>query len=183
MDTPPSSSSLADRAMAKLRRVAAGNGIDPATLVLVEANETIYDLEAALDLSPLCDTRSTSHPGGPRGKDRKILPNGKALQAAVAQHQQQFRARPDWAAEAIRELKAHDKSAASGWGMDQVKVTLPSHSAIYAASDPCPRCLGQKLLQCPECHGRRVTRCIRCEGTMRERCYNCHGTGMNPHQK
>jgi len=175
----PPAPSLTERTLSRLRRLAAGNGLEPADIAILEAKEQTFVLIGKMEISPLCETQATSYPGGIRGKDRKPVPSFAALQTAIAKHQQQFNESPDWVAETTRELGAYENS---GWGLEDAKVILPQKSTIYAATETCPTCGGRQILTCPQCSGRTTVTCTQCQGRGRETCYYCGGRGENPYQ-
>ncbi len=177
--TPPSSTPLADRALQRLRKIATGNGLEPAAVALIETQEQVFTLTGKMEVSPLCETSPASYPGGARGKDRKQVQTVAALQEAVARHKQAFRDSPDWVQAVTAEVTAHESK---GWGLEKAKVTLPEKSAVYAATEMCPSCNGRKLLTCAQCNGQGQVICTQCQGQGREQCYYCGGRGENPQQ-
>jgi len=140
-ETP--SQSLAERALARLRKLAAGNGLEPAAISVMETQETDFTMGGRMEVSPLCETATVSYPGGIRGKGRKVAATFAAMQDAVAKHQQAFRENPDWIAEAVQEIKSHENQ---GWGLEDAKITLPQKSAIFAATETCANATGKAPL-------------------------------------
>jgi hypothetical protein len=177
--TPPKPTSLADRALMRLRKIATGNGLEPAAIVALETQENLFTLSGVMDVSPLCETVPIAYPGGVRGRDRKVAAHLAALQEAVTNHKKEFRENPDWVHEVTAEIKAHESQ---GWGLENAKVTLPKMSAVYAATETCPSCNGRKLLTCAQCQGSGQVICTQCQGQGREPCYHCGGRGENPQQ-
>jgi hypothetical protein len=171
--------SLAERALSRLRKMAAGNGLEPAAISITDTQEQIFMLKGKMEVEPLCETTNLSYPGGPRGKDRRPVASFAVLQGAVTKHRQEFRANPDWAASVTQELRSHESQ---GWGLESAKVTLPALSAIYAATEICPSCNGQKTLTCEHCNGKGTVICTQCQGQGREPCYYCGGRGEDPQQ-
>jgi hypothetical protein len=176
-ETPPPS--LAERALARLRKLASGNGLEPAAIVLLETQEQTFTLTGKMEVSPSYETAATSYPGGIRGKDRKPVASFAALQEAVTKHRQAFRETPDWIAATVQEIKSHENQ---GWGLEDAKVVLPHKSAIYAATETCPSCAGRKMLTCTQCNGQGTVICTQCQGQGRELCYYCGGRGEDPQQ-
>jgi hypothetical protein len=170
---------LTERALARLRKIATGNGLEPAAVVVIEPQEQDFVLQGTMEVSPLCEVESGSYAGGVRGKDRKIVENFAALSEAVAKHKQEFRENFDWIDATIEELQTHE---GQGWGLENAKVTLPKKSAIYAASENCPNCGGQKMVTCTQCNGQGTVICTQCQGQGRELCYYCGGRGEDPQQ-
>lgn len=176
-DTPPPS--LAERALARLRKLAAGNGLEPAAISIIETQEQDFTLGGRMEVSPLCETSAISYPGGVRGKGRKISATVAAMREAVAKHQQEFRENPDWIGEAVEEIKSHEHQ---GWGLEDAKITLPQKSAVFAATEVCSNCGGRKMLTCTQCNGQGTVVCTQCQGQGRELCYYCGGRGEDPQQ-
>ncbi len=177
--TQPPLQTLSSRALARLQKIADGNGLDPKSLAVFETQEQIVALKGIMEVSPLCETENVSYPGSVRGKDRRSVESFAALQEAILKHRQEFRENPDWVAATVKELKS---SQNQGWGLHSAKVTLPEKSAVYAATEVCPRCRGQKMLVCEQCLGKGFVVCAQCQGQGRELCYNCQGRGEDPHQ-
>ena len=150
-ETPPQT--LAERALSRLRRLAAGNGIEPAAIIVLEKQEQDLVLGGKMEVSPSCATESISYPGGIRSKGRRPVATFAALQEAVTAHQRKFRETPDWVAETVKEIRSHDSQ---GWGLEDAKVVLPEKSAIYAATETCSHCGGRQLLTCAQCNGQFV---------------------------
>ena len=176
---PQPLSPLAARALARLRKLAVGNGLDSTDVAVIDANEQNFVLTGKMEVSPLCETQSASYPGGIRSKEHRQVAAFAALQEAVAQHQKTFNESPDWAPATAQELKTDE---GQGWGLEDAKVTLPEKSATYAATETCPTCGGRKNLTCTQCAGRGTVICTQCQGQGREQCYYCGGRGENPHQ-
>jgi len=177
--TQPSVPTLAQRTLARLKKVATGNGLNPSDISVFETKEQTLTLKGKLEISPMCETGSISHPGGVKGKDRKIVEGFAALQGNVERHKQEFRKNPDWVAATVKELKAHESQ---GWGLESAKVELPEKSVIFAATETCPSCQGRKTLLCEHCLGKGLVVCTQCQGTGREPCYYCNGRGEDPQQ-
>jgi len=175
--TPPLSSSLASRAIARLRKLAAGNGLDPSSLTAFETQEQILTLEGRIEVSPLCQTQSVSHVGGPRGKSKEAASSFAELQRLVENHRSAFNKSTDWIDAAVRELKSHESK---GWGLQSAKVTLPEKSAVFSATEMCPSCQGRKMLTCEQCFGKGLVVCTQCQGHGQEPCYYCNGRGEDP---
>ncbi len=170
---------LAARALDRLRKLAAGNGLEPAAIVVLETQESVFTLKGKMEVSAMCETESLSYPGGVRGKNRRSVDSLAALQGAVAKHRQEFRENLEWVADVTEEIQSHESQ---GWGLESAKVTLPEKSATYAATETCPSCGGQKLLTCGQCFGKGTVICPQCQGQGREHCYYCGGRGENPQQ-
>lgn len=174
---PPQATPLADRTLQRLRHLAAGNGLEPASIECLEKQEDMFTLGALIEVTPWCETKTIAYPGQVKNRDRRMVANFAALTQAVAQHQQQFRERPDWIAAVTEELRKQD---GAGWGLDGAKVSLPERSVILAATETCPSCQGRQVLTCEQCQGQGTVVCTQCQGQGRELCYHCTGRGEDP---
>jgi len=168
-----------ERALARIKRLANGNGLDTATLVPYEVQECILSIDGKMNVSPLCETESTAYIGPVRGKNTQLLPSLQELQGRVEQHQRSFREDKSWVEAVVTELKAHPSQ---GWGLESAKVVLSKKSTVYAASQICPNCQGRKVLTCEQCLGKGTVVCTQCQGQGRELCYHCNGRGEDPQQ-
>ncbi|MDE2029237.1 MAG: hypothetical protein KGI97_01600 [Alphaproteobacteria bacterium] len=177
MTDQPQPETLADRALARLRKLASGNGLEPAAIALIEAQEDVFALAGVTEVMPFCDAHPSAYPGGVKGRDKKIVGSFAALQQAAAQHKKQFSENPDWLGEAARELQEHETK---GWGLESARVELPDKGAVYAATEMCPRCQGRQTLTCTQCNGQGTVICTQCQGQGREPCYYCGGRGEDP---
>ncbi len=181
--TPPASSTppLAARALERLRKLADGNGIAPESIRILEADEKVYEIDGTMRLEPVADTRGKRYPGVARGRKGLVtLPSVADLRAEVERRTKDFREGTGWIPEAVALLKAQPFE---GWGLDDVAVPLANHSAVLAATEPCPACQGRKMLTCTQCQGNGVVVCTQCQGQRQELCYNCLGRGTNPLQQ
>jgi hypothetical protein len=168
---------LADRTLQRLRHLASGNGLEPASVECLEKQESTFTFGGLMEVTPWSETKNAAYPGPVRAADRRMVANFAALAQAVAQHQQQFREKPDWIAAVTEELK---KQEGAGWGLNGAKLSLPERSVILAATEACPSCQGRKTLTCEQCQGAGMVVCTQCQGEGRELCYHCMGRGEDP---
>jgi len=178
-DTPPPERPLTDQALARLRKLAEGNGLAPDKIELIESEEKIYTLDGITQLVPFCEHSNAIYPGPVKGQDRTMVPDTASLEAAAALHHKNFLEGRDWVAVAIKDL---EEAPGQGWGLEGAKISLPEKSVILAASEICTSCQGRKLITCGQCMGRGFNDCNYCQGRGLEFCYNCNGQGVNPHQ-
>jgi len=177
-DTP--SQPLTDQTLARLRKLANGNGLNPEKIQLLGAEEKIYTLSGTLTLTPKFDAQTGRYPGPAKaGKGRKVLSDAGSLKQEVDHRKEQFLEGRGWIDACLKELKT---AANEGWGLDGAHITLPEQSIILAASSSCPSCHGQQLVTCQQCRGQRTIPCQHCQGRRQELCYGCNGTGQNPQQ-
>jgi hypothetical protein len=173
------SNPLTEQTLARLQKLAAGNNIAPESIELLETREHTYKLDGTLQLLPFCEKQVGRPAEAGRNLPVQNFPTFGAMQAGMQAHQQKFLQSRDWLETARTELK---QAPAEGWGLDGAKITLPSRSAIFTASEPCPKCQGRQMLTCAQCQGQGSVTCPQCHGQGREVCYNCHGRGENPGQ-
>lgn len=182
-DQPQQAPSLAERALARLRRLADGNGVDPDQLTPIDVLEKTIVLNAKLEAIPSCETAAVSYPGSPRSKDPHIARTAEELQSLVEKHKKEFRENPSWLELVKNEIRA-DESL--GWGLEAAKVSLPEKSGTYAFSQTCLSCNGQGFLTCETCLGKGVVPCPQCGAQLNgafhghELCYYCMGRAEDP---
>src|ERR1700722_11452581 len=172
----PPTSPLTARAIERLQKLADGNGLAPDAIKLLGSEEKTWVLNATLELEPLAE----AIPGRtPEAKKLNIqaLPNFAALQSEIQNRQKSFREDGTWIPAAIKRLK---DQPAQGWGLDDVRISLPEYSALLSASEACPGCRGAKTIMCEQCSGQGAVTCAQCQGARQEYCYNCAGRGTNP---
>lgn len=170
---------MAANALARLRKLAEGNGLAPDVLHLFSAEEKIYDIEGTITLLPLFETAGGRHPGGPGSPNARVVGNSAALKAEIDKLKQNFETGSGWINEAIAQLK---EQPGEGWGLDDVRISLPSQSAVLAASEACPTCQGSRSITCQQCRGQGFALCPQCQGRRQEICPICLGSGQNPSQ-
>jgi hypothetical protein len=177
-DFPDTPHELADRALARLHKVAEGNGLNSSSLTVFEVTEQIVSFQGTLAVSPSFNTQSVSFPGFPKRKCVSAS-TASALQSMVEKFKSDFEQDPQWFQHVVKELQSHESQ---GWGMQSAKVTLPGKSAVFAFTQPCVACNGQKTLTCDQCKGRATIICPQCQGQGKELCYYCTGRGEDPQQ-
>ncbi len=173
----------ADRALARIKKLAEGNGFDLSSLVVFDIREEVITIRGKIEVAPLCNTETALYPGGPRRKMDKRTSSDAEMQELVSRHREMFCKERDWIADVVKELQAYDFQ---GWGLESAKVMLPAKSAIFAVTQPCPRCQGRKFLVCEECKGQGFIVCPQCAAQYQgqyhghEPCYHCYGRGEDP---
>jgi len=171
---------LTDRALARLRNIASGNGLQAKDVQVIDSKESLVSFNGEMSVAILCETETFVYPGNVRGKDRKIVKSIAGLGAAVEKHKSDFKEKSDWLDLVGKDIMDHESQ---GWGLDKAKVTLPSKSAVYAATETCPSCDGRQLLTCEQCLGKGEVICTQCHGQGRETCYYCYGSGEDPQRQ
>jgi|GEM_PF-765086 hypothetical protein len=176
MPETPTDHPLTDQALARLRKLAEGNGLAPEKIELIESQEKVYALEGITRLVPFCERNNARYPGPPR-KDRRVVADAGELATEIQRKQEAFNADKDWLKPAMEDLRA---APSQGWGLDGAKITLREKSAALAVFETCPACQGRKQLACENCQGQGAVSCPQCQGRGQELCTICAGTGQNP---
>jgi hypothetical protein len=170
--------SLADQAISRLQKIAAGNGLAPDQVTLTSVEENLYIINGVLSLTPKNDIQKGRYPGKARGgKDHKILPDMSALQMELKRYQEEFQKGGKWINDSVNELK---NAPGQGWGLEGAYVTAPDTPVVLATTMSCQACQGRRLLTCPQCNGQGHNTCPHCQGSRQEPCSACNGTGHNP---
>ncbi len=177
MTTP--TSPLAEKALQRLHQLAEGNGVTADAITLYSADENTYTFEGTTTLLPLFESRSARYAGTVRTSNARVLGNTSELQSEINRLKQDFESKPTWINEAIAQLK---EQPAGGWGLDDVRVSLPQQSVVLATSEICPTCQGNRNLTCQQCNANGVIVCTHCQGQRQEICPICLGSGQNPQQ-
>lgn len=163
----------------RLRQIAAGNGIDPEALRLLEATEAQYQLQGFMSFQPIVEKALQQYTGPIRNNKSVILPNTAALQADMQAREEDFTRATDWIEDARIFLS---KLPGGGFGQTDLRIDLPERTVTLAASSPCPTCEGNQLLICPQCQSQGQVTCTHCQGQRQETCPTCLGRGNNPTQ-
>ncbi len=174
-DTPELT--ITNRTLARLSKIAEGNGIDLKKIELIESHEDIYVLEGQIRLKPHISIGTRQYAGPVKGKGKKVLPTFQALQEEAKNLSESRKNSKDWLEDALKELK---ESPGHGWGFEKAKITLPENVKTVAANEKCPACQGAKKTTCSQCQGRAVIICPQCEGRGQEQCYHCYMQGYEP---
>ncbi len=175
---PASPAPLSERARTRLARLAAGNGLVAGDIAILEADEKPYSLTGQIEVSPFCEEEAKTLASLGASKGSKTLPSFQALQEAVLGYKQAFIGTPDWIGLVEQEIEAHEQK---GWGLIEAKIALPQKTAVFAATEVCPTCAGQRGLTCDQCRGQGIVICTQCQQQGRELCYYCNGRGEDPH--
>jgi hypothetical protein len=172
---------LTQQAMKRLRALAHGNGMEPASITLMHGDEQTHIVEGVVTLEPLVEIVPKIFPGKVRVKDQVRVESIAALRADAAKRKKEFSEQPNWIEEAKKEL--HVEAPGQGWGLDNAKVILPARAVVLTATDTCTHCQGAKQISCTQCRGQGHEICWQCRGQRQEVCCNCNGSGQNPYQQ
>ena len=164
--------------MARLQKMAEGNGLSPQDITLLKSDEKIYILQATMVLRPSCDMDVVRYNGPVGRKDRLVQANFDAMRAEAARRKLELNSNTaTWIGDVVSELK---KQPAEAWGLDEAKVVIPEQTVTLAASETCAGCRGQKFIPCDNCRAQGYLLCIPCQGRGEEHCYTCGGRGEDP---
>jgi hypothetical protein len=172
----PNETSLAENALLRLQKLAAGNGLNPALIQIAEKNERTTTLTGELHLNPRFDSQIKDGVGAFKNKSLRVLGSFEALDAEIANRKSAFETSKTLVQDVLNELEA---DPSHGWGQQDALVALPSHSATIGATSACPECGGKGLLVCGHCRGEKMIFCLYCEGRKQEPCYQCNGSGQD----
>lgn len=168
---------LTQNTLAKITRLAQGNGIDLKSIEVIESKEETYTLEAQIRLTPLFDAQARSYAGPIKGKGAKAVAGFIALQQEVNSLKEKHNGSPEWVDEVVKEL---EKEPGYGWGHDNGKIVLPENQTTLAANEKCPACQAAGLITCAQCQGKGTVMCTYCYGRGEEPCTTCFGKGEDP---
>ena len=148
------------RALSRLRAIAAGNGVAPDRIALRNSDEATYRLTGELLLTAQREVKPLPAKAA-RGQAATRL---DSMDALAARSRAPLPSR--WVQEARSEL---DNLPGQGWGLHEKRIVLAPYNATYRVDVDCDACRGKSHAGCSNCHGRgRVT------------CPTCHGAGRNP---
>lgn len=176
---------VTERALARLRELGAGNGLEADAFQLISTHEALLTLKAEMVLTPDVARAAQHYPGAFRmpAKKHRIAVQKAAdkaqLDARVAALKDKPLANQAWQQAAVKQLQAQP---ACGWGMDNITITLDGQKTLFYTQEKCSLCNGQGSQRCETCYGSGRVRCELCFGTGEEKCSLCHGTGQNPNQ-
>lgn len=177
MAEPNQTSPLAAQVMQRLQKLGSGNGMKPEDIRLYSSEENTFAVEGTMTLLPLFETHTIRHSGGPSNNCGKVVGSSAELKSEIDRQKLEFETKPKWINEAITKLK---EQPAGGWGLDDVRISLPDQSLIIGASETCPSCQGSKSMTCQQCNGAGYITCPQCQGRRQEPCRVCMGSGENP---
>ena len=161
---PDKPSPLADQALARLRKLADGNGLPPARIQLVGADEAVYEIGGLMRLTPAAEVQGGHYPGPPRGDGKQVLGSVSELRAELQRRREAFQSRADWIPLAIERLK---EQPGQGWGLDDVRIDMPAPPAFWprATIVPPARATACSTARNAKARGRWCARIARVSGT------------------
>ncbi len=168
---------ITNRTLARLSKIAEGNGIDPNKIELMESHEDTYVIDAQIRLTPHFNFQTKQYGGPVKSKSAKILSSPAELQEEVNRQRESYNSSKEWLEDALKEIR---DAEGHGWGQDKARIALPGSKATLAANEKCPACQGSKKMTCTQCQGRAVIICPHCEGRGQEQCYHCYMQGFEP---
>lgn len=183
-------SGLAERALGRLRRQIAGNGVAPMNLSLKACYGHILEFYGALHLKLQPEITETKATG--RASSGEIVASGQA-QAKLQEFMQGLAYDENLIQQAILGISGRP---GKGFGLDGETIPLPIEKTLVeqhqcpqcrgAGRSACPQCGGSRQMVCYKCAGSGTMHCIMCRGARVTRaadgseqpCYNCQGRGM-----
>lgn len=181
-EKPPAPTPLGDHALARLQRVANGNGMTREQITLLGSEEQELHVEADLRLSLEITRDKQEYAGGFQGLTKKstatpthAVQSMQQIEAAVDDYKKKLTEAGDWISQAYAQIRAEP---GEGWGLEDVDVTLDDLMHVYYTTAVCQQCSGRGTTTCPACHGARTYLCPKCNGMGQELCYDCRGTGL-----
>lgn len=171
-----------DKALARLKALAEGNGLKPEEIVLLGTDEKILAVQGDMHLTFELERHKTSYPG-PLKNTRNVsaariqkMASEAQVQTVAETMQQKLAANALWIKEAVRHLKAQP---GEGWGLESADITLDDQTQLVYVQSNCPSCHAQGTVPCNACAGKGSIPCSFCHATGLEPCINCNGTGVN----
>ncbi len=172
----PTPSTLTDQAIAKLQKLAAGNGLAPESIKLLGSEEKTYLVKGTTRLSPFTSPEAQRTIGPARAvKNAQIASSFTELKSRVEQATKEFQQDKKWLPDALELLKTQP---GGGWGITDAKILLESHTKYFVGSEACPTCRGQRATACPSCQAQGAVVCNVCHGSRGEICPVCSGFGF-----
>ncbi|HEY8963246.1 MAG TPA: hypothetical protein VIN59_02155 [Alphaproteobacteria bacterium] len=168
----PIDPSLADVAIARIRKQVQGNGLKPAAVNLTGINGQIYDFYGT--------TSVKLTPSVTEGRRAGRHADGDIIQAAQI----------DDAIQNFVDRVAGDRGVLGlvyetlstredqGFGLQGQTINLPQVTRTFLAHDACPTCRGAGGKPCHNCHGQMRIQCYRCHGQGGIPCLTCSGRGQ-----
>lgn len=173
------SASLTDTTLDRIRSAARGNGVNPAAITVIEANENPVTLTATLTLTPQLEIESHSTVGRIKAKKGvRLLSSFDELMTEAQSLEKDFKETGAWVDEALKEL---EKTDGHGWGQHDGFLVWGDETTRLAATENCPTCRGSAQHPCYDCQHLGFIHCHYCEGRGRELCTQCAGTARNPY--
>ncbi len=172
---------LADKALAKLHRLAEGNGLSPADITLIGAEEQGIAFRAEMLLTLETSLEKKRYPGfaraARRGGEATQLSSQKEMDSARAGFETQISESSRWINETVAQLK---EAPGNGFGMMAADITLDGMARVFSASETCTSCQGSGTAPCTVCQSTGYVTCKHCQGTGQELCPTCNGRGTDP---
>lgn len=175
VSTPATATPMMGKAIARLRQIVTGNGLEPNAIALTRSDEATYTITAELRLTPEWEVRPQSG-RAPRGSGITIL-KSKAELAGLSKASLP----PMWLSEVQADVTP---LPGAGWGLDGKNIILPQHTQIFGLEESCPSCNGKSTVDCEFCHGRKQVTCTTCHGAGHDLhdhnkpCPTCHGRNL-----
>ncbi len=178
-----SADTMGQAALAKMRKVADGNGMAPEDIEFNGSDETVLDITAEMTLTLEMKREATRYPGKFRGNPKKsktpMLAVGAANQfiPAAEKIKEDLTQQGTWITSIVNQLKAEP---GEGWGLEDADITMDDQAQVLYFTENCTECFGRGNMACRNCNTSGFMACQHCRATGQELCYMCNGTGQNP---
>lgn len=191
-DKEPVDPAIIQRALDRVKSVAAGNGIDPETITLVNFEGEVLHFEARSLFTVKPTVAEKSMPGKEQGE---VCGSASDLQIKITTAIEKTTVNPDIIGYISDVL---ERRADKGFMIDHLVVKLERLAKKFVYFNSCTSCAGGKMLcatchgagnsNCPKCHAHRTIVCPMCRGTKVSRqkdgsmgtCRKCNGHGEAP---
>ena len=161
-------------AVARLRKIANGNGIQAEAIKVKDSFGAIYHADAAslvtlnTKLLPLKKKPS---------KDKRVV-EVKTLKDAEAHNTKGIEEATKDSGFSGYMLSFFKQKPGEGLGVNAKDLPVAKLSNAYVIKTPCERCNTQGRYSCTMCHGKKQSICRRCNGKKNMPCTMCNATGQ-----
>lgn len=165
--------SLVHNAVARIKKLATGNGISTESIKLKDADAEIYVTNAVTILS----FESHLEPIKKPDKNARLIEAGSQSEVqklhkerlTEAMHEGTFK---DYMRDVFGNQRGYALAA------NEMAVPISRLTDIYMVRQTCPDCEGAKNKTCPACGGQKQAPCRACNGGGRSMCPECDGRGQ-----
>ena len=159
-----------DDALALVRGIVEGNGIDPQAVTLANFEGELLVFEAKTELSVITKIHKKSVPGRVSGP----IAVGNESGVAEALSKEYLKLFTDFDTQRkIRDLALNRED--KGFGLKDVYLKVPFWTKEFVVFEACQTCHSSGSVQCRNCAGKGVVACNRCRGSGMVVCSHCNG--------
>ncbi|MCB9990188.1 MAG: hypothetical protein H6867_02265 [Rhodospirillales bacterium] len=168
-DHEPVDPELPKKALANLRAVVKGNGLNPEALSLGNFHGEIVNFEAYQTYkleSTMAEKRVTGKENGEKAGSRQDAQQKNQVVMDRIAHDRD-----------VKRMTASmlKKRQDIGFAVDNQVMNLRRYRKIYVVQEPCPLCEASGQITCQNCHGHRMIPCVKCKGHRDIQCHMCNG--------